>query len=214
MVKERYRAIRHAMPYRAIPRIMVVALARFIVKWLNAFVCKGGLPTHSPRSIMIGRDIYYNIHCKLAFGSYAQVHNDGDPHNVPESRTVGAICLGPSDNVQGGYYFMSLDTAQRLHRWRWTPLPAPIEVVKQVEKRAKRDGQTPIITFSDINGLPLDDDVEDDVESAGVVDVTDELDLVEPGDPIFQLDNVHDQAEVENDPEPLRRSARLRTPMV
>ncbi len=64
--------------------------------WLNAFPPKGGVsPTISPRSLISGVPLDFKKHCQLAFGSYAQTHHELDPTNSPNTRTVGAICLGP-----------------------------------------------------------------------------------------------------------------------
>jgi len=42
--------------------------------------------------------IYYNKHCKVAFGTYVQVQEEGD--NLSLSRTSGAMALGPIGNEQ------------------------------------------------------------------------------------------------------------------
>jgi hypothetical protein len=47
-------------------------------------------------------------------------------------RTIGAICLGPSGNEQGGHYFMSLSTGRRLLRDWWTELPMPHDAITRV----------------------------------------------------------------------------------
>jgi hypothetical protein len=50
------------------------------------------------------------------------------------SRTVGAISLGPTGNIQGAYNFMSLLTGKLIKARSFTPLPMPEDVVKQVER--------------------------------------------------------------------------------
>ena len=59
-------------------------------------------------------------------------------------RTIGAICLGPKGNIQGGYNFMSLVTGEKINRRQWTALPVPAEVIEQVHQLAKtnREGLT------------------------------------------------------------------------
>ena len=53
-----------------------------------------------------------------------QAHEYSDPSNRPEDyRSVGAIALGPSENEQGCYYFMSLETGKMIYRFKWTVLP-------------------------------------------------------------------------------------------
>ena len=72
---------------------------------------------------MTGKHLDYNKHVRAEFEEYVQTHeeHDSDMHE----RTVGAICLGPNGNQQGGHYLMSLVTGARLVRSRWTPLPLP-----------------------------------------------------------------------------------------
>jgi len=66
------------------------------VMWLNAFPPKGGVsPFISPRSLISGVPLDFKQHCQLAFGSYAQIHDELAPTNSPNTRTVGEICLGP-----------------------------------------------------------------------------------------------------------------------
>ena len=42
-VKQRYRAIRHGLPYVTMPSLMVVHLVMFVYFWLNAFPPKNGV---------------------------------------------------------------------------------------------------------------------------------------------------------------------------
>jgi hypothetical protein len=51
--------------------------------------------------------------------------------------TVGALTLRPTGNQQGGYYFYSLMTGQRLHRTHWTELPMPAKVKDRVQALAR-----------------------------------------------------------------------------
>ena len=72
----------------------------------------------------------YNKHCKIPFGDYAQVYDNTD--NTMAERTVGAICLGPSGNLQGGYNFMKLSTGQKIHKFKFVHLPMTQDVIDRV----------------------------------------------------------------------------------
>ena len=62
---------------------------------INAFPPKSGIhATLSPRNIVTGQTLNYNIHFKLPFGDYAQVHENEEPRNSMKKHTLGAICLG------------------------------------------------------------------------------------------------------------------------
>jgi hypothetical protein len=107
---------------------MIVEMVLSATFWLNMFPHNDGISdVISPRGIIVGMTIDYAKHCRLEFGSYAQVHEDHD--NSMDSRTTGAIALRPTGNAQGGYYFMSLATGRRLNRNHWTTLPMPQDVI-------------------------------------------------------------------------------------
>jgi hypothetical protein len=70
--------------------------------------------TLSPKTIMSGETLDYRKHLShLQVGQYCQVHEEDTPPNGPSPRTKGAISLGPSGNLQGGYKFMALNTRKK-----------------------------------------------------------------------------------------------------
>ena len=75
---------------------------------------------------------------KLQFGSYVQLYRSTDKN--PRSRSVGAIALIPSKK-QGGYWFMSLKTGHKLHRYNWIELPISDDVIDRVEQLVEDQGQ-------------------------------------------------------------------------
>ena len=81
---------------------------------------------------MTGIKLDYTKHCRLAFGDYAQTHEEHNPTNSMNERTIGAICLGPMENFQGGYKFMSLRTGKLIHRRNFTPILMTQEVIDPV----------------------------------------------------------------------------------
>jgi hypothetical protein len=106
--------------------------------WVNFFLPKGGISsTLSPQAIVIGLSPNEEKHCRISFGAYAKVHaNNTQSNSAMISRTVGAIALGPTGNIQGTYKFMSLLTGKLIKARAFTPLPMPEEVIKQVEEMA------------------------------------------------------------------------------
>jgi hypothetical protein len=121
-MKERTRATRHTLPFSYIPKAMVVAMVGNVTTWINAFPAKGGVSaTLSPRTVLTGERFDYKLHCRIAFGAYAQVHDEPTPSNSQLARTSGAIAfLGPAGNMQGGYHFLHLNSGQKITRRRWT----------------------------------------------------------------------------------------------
>ena len=128
-------------------------IRKFSVLWLNVLPCKGGLKGISPRELITGVKVDYNIHCKLSFGDYVQTHEEGNIKNGPEARTLGAISLGPNATSITGYWFLNLNTGKVVHRRSWTALPMPQEVIQRVELLAKRDHQPPLLTFCNRYGV-------------------------------------------------------------
>jgi hypothetical protein len=74
----------------------------------------------------------YNKHCKYAFGTYVQAHDDPKPKNSNISRTLDCIYLRYSDNLQGGHELLHLPTNQIITRQYITPSPITPAVLKQV----------------------------------------------------------------------------------
>ena len=133
--------------------------------------------------------IDYFKHCVLEYGAYAQVHEEHD--NSMAARTGGAIAMRPTGNVQGGYWFYSLNTGRMLNRKNWTELPMPADVIQRVHAIAKGTIHGLLFTdrrneeYDDDNYVPGPDDDDDDHELddsiAGVDD--DEVDaLLEDND--------------------------------
>jgi hypothetical protein len=112
-VKDRMRSGYNSLRFEWVPQMIVIWLAANSVFWLNAFPHPDGVSDSlSPRFLITGQHLDYKKHVHLEFGAYVQTHEEHT--NGMEARTVSAICLGPTGNKQGGHYFMSLGTGQRL----------------------------------------------------------------------------------------------------
>jgi Reverse transcriptase (RNA-dependent DNA polymerase)/Zinc knuckle len=165
-VKERARCIFSTLPFKKIPKRMIIEMIFYVVFWLNALPALNGVSsTISPRGIVIGSSIDFVKHVRLEFGSYVQVHEDHDNSMTP--RTTGAIALRPTGNVQGGYYFYSLTTGRRINRNKWTTLPMPQDVIDRVHNLARREYANSGIIFGNRHNeaLLLDNYADDDSES-------------------------------------------------
>ena len=102
VIKERARTCRSTLPFEVLPKLLLVEMANNCALWINMFPAKGGFPNVSPRTLMNVIKLDYSKHFRLLFGSYVQVHDDPSPTNSPTARTVSAITLGPTGNLQGG----------------------------------------------------------------------------------------------------------------
>ena len=179
VVKERCRASRHNLPFKRIPKLLTIYIVFNVVKLLNFFPTKGGISdTLSPKTIMSGETLDFKKHLSLQVGQYCQVHEEENPRNSQLARTKGAISLGPSGNLQGGFRFMALDTGKKITRRSWDVIPMPDLVIDRVNELGK--DQPEMLTFTDRHGHPIGDhevvasDEADDVPLPGVDPVIDD----------------------------------------
>ena len=126
----------------------------------------------SPRAIVSGTNIDYNKHCQLEYGAYVQMHEEHD--NSIRPRTTGAIALRPMNNIQGGWYFMSLGTGRKLQRYTWTPLPMPKETIGRVHILTRRCHALRKPIFYSRDGTSILHD--DNIETAGTDTANDDTD--------------------------------------
>jgi hypothetical protein len=79
------------------------------------FPIKGGISdTLSPKTIMSGETLHYRKYLSFQVGQYCQVHKEDTLCISQSPRLKGAISLGTSGNLQGGYKFMVLNTQKKL----------------------------------------------------------------------------------------------------
>jgi hypothetical protein len=98
-IKERTRCVHNTVPFKRMSARMTIEMANASVFWLNMFPASDGVSGDlSPRALIVGMKLDYDKHCRLEFGSCAQVHEEHD--NSMQSRTTGAIALRPAGNAQ------------------------------------------------------------------------------------------------------------------
>ena len=130
---------------------------RTLDKRISAF--RRGFLSYKPAHYHDRHPINYKQHCQLLFGSYVQAHQEPSPTNTQAACTVGAICLGPTSNIQGSYYFLNLSTGKCITRRRWTQLPMPQEVIDRVNQLGTAEAQPQLLTFYNRRGLLIGDSV-------------------------------------------------------
>ena len=109
VVKERVHTTYHHLPYNHLPCIMVKILVSDSAKKLNFFPAKHGIsPYYSPCMILHQRNLDYNKHCRYAFGTYVQAHDEPAPSNTNAPHTLDCIYLHYNDNEQGGHDLLHL----------------------------------------------------------------------------------------------------------
>jgi hypothetical protein len=153
-IKERGCRIKNVLPYKRLPKLMLIELINFAAFWLNAFPSESGISDElSLREIILRRGIDFQKHCRVPFGTYVEAHDDPMITNDSNPPTTPAIAIGPTGSVQGTYKFLSLTTGQKIKRREWTEYPAVLDsVIKRVEQLAARDGQYSNLSFANQNG--------------------------------------------------------------
>ena len=178
-IKEHTRCTVHRLPYRRYPTEMVCGAVIKADKDINMRIHDDGVSRDlPPGSLIEGKPTpKYEDIIKLNFGDYVHAHVPSTKTNDNEPRTTGAIALYPSGNAQGSWYFMSLDTGKRIHRFQWTVLPLTKAVKDRVEYIAEQQGQ-PLVASNFVYERSIDGEEVDDDENEN-----EELDLEEWNEP-------------------------------
>jgi hypothetical protein len=112
---------------------MTIHIVLNVVKLLIFFPTKGGVSdTLSPKTIISGETLDYKKHLSLQLGQYCQAREEDNPLNSQIARTKGAISLGPSGNLQGGFKFMALNSGNKIVHCSWDVIPMPDLVIDQI----------------------------------------------------------------------------------
>ena len=83
VVKEHCHVTWHGLPFKHIPKLLMIYIMFQLVQMLNFFPPKGGISdTLSPKAIMFGETLDYKKHLSLAIGQYCQVHEEEQPRTV------------------------------------------------------------------------------------------------------------------------------------
>ena len=162
-IKERCRMVLAMTPFTKIPRRMVIELVYGQTFWYNFTIPEDYISkTYGPGTLILGRTYDYTKLCGTgsSYGEYVQTHEKIDSTMKP--RTVSAICLRPSGNQQGSFYYYSLNTGRRLHRRKATTLPMPQEIIDRVHHIANLQNAPDGIAFTKKDGTPYFTDEDDD----------------------------------------------------
>jgi hypothetical protein len=188
-LKERVRCHWNILPYK-MDKEMIVHCVCFCVSAINMFPKDNSIGHKAPRELFLGCKSNCKTDARLAFGEYVQVDEDDMKTNGMESRTSGAISLGPNGNMQGGYNFLSLATNRVLSRKSWTIMPMPNEVINLMNARATKNGVKEEVTTDDdlkVHHSTMEQAIEPEIEIRDDSVVEHSIDTIEA--------NSHDEME-------------------
>ena len=156
-LKERCRMCYATLPFKRMPRQMIVNLVYLQTFWINFYIPREYISTTlSPGTIVGGRNYDYNLLLGpgTQFGEYVQTTEKTT--NTMRLRTVGAITMRPTGNSQGSFYYFSLLTGRRLHRKKCTPLPMPQTAIARIHAMASKQKLPDGLAFLHRNGtIPI-----------------------------------------------------------
>ena len=163
VIKEWIKAHHTNLPFPSFTRQITIELAKHVVMFLNATPTKSGLAKmYSPRTTMMDKALYWKKICKLHFGAYVQVYEYRSVKNTLEERTHGAICLGPTGDLQGTYNFFSLRSGKKITRGLFTEMPTPMVVMKLAAAMALSEKQNEGLIFENRADITVKDILPDD----------------------------------------------------
>jgi Reverse transcriptase (RNA-dependent DNA polymerase) len=158
VIKERFRAMFHRLPFDKMPKIMIKVLAMECTKKLNFFPPKGGVSSfYSPRMILHQENLDFNKHCAIQFGAYVQAHHEPSPQNAQHPRTIDCIYLRYVDNIQGGHHLLDIRTGRTIKRRNVTQVPITQNIIDIVHAMATHDGITSGLKIKSKSGITLFD---------------------------------------------------------
>ena len=135
-VKGETRTVYQSLPYNKFPPLMIKEMIEYQVSMRNKFPTQNGISkTMSPLSIITGTPNPSYSEFKVKFGQYAQVHDHPQRTNDMRARTSPAIALRASSS-QNGWFFMSLDTGEKILRYKWTELPISTNEITEMHQLA------------------------------------------------------------------------------
>ena len=82
MVEERGWGIINTLPFKTVPKRVIIELVYFLALWINSFPSKVGVSsTYSPQEIFTVQKLDYKKHCQLDFGEYVEVDHGPATYN-------------------------------------------------------------------------------------------------------------------------------------
>lgn len=138
VVKERACCFVSTLPFKALAKLPEKHLILYVVQIMNFTVHPNGIsPFLSPATIVTGKQLDINVHYRVPFGTFCQVPIEPKPLNsVPKPRTLDAIALRPTGNMQGGYYYYHIDSCNIIARRTWTEVHMSNTVIDLMGLRA------------------------------------------------------------------------------
>ena len=126
IIKERAPGVLGMLPFKKLPKVLIIHLVHFMTMWLNAWPIKTGISsTISPRELITGMTLTMKLHAWVPFGACCEIHDESSLTNLMIALTQPAISLGACGNLRGFVYVYCVNNGKVVKQWCFTELPMP-----------------------------------------------------------------------------------------
>ncbi len=102
VIKETARGMINTLPYKKLPRLMVIELLHFCIMWMNSSLVRSGISDKwSPCELVSRHKLDAKLHCRALFGSYCEVHVNPEITNTMDPRTKMGNMFGTNRESTG-----------------------------------------------------------------------------------------------------------------
>ena len=160
--KERVRGVRSMLPFKKLPKRLLMEIVYTVFQLMNAVRRKGGVhPTMSARQIVTGKKL---IIPPFMPGALVYGVPGGSSNSVEKMRTFEALYLRPNDGG-GGHFVYNISTKQinsvpRVIGLAGKAIPMINEIIKTINDQGTNENQPEGLVFGDRNDLTTILDLE------------------------------------------------------
>ena len=137
VLQEQFRVALYRLPYKIIPKVMIIWLAFRITQTANMFPRAEGISRYfAPTIIVSGKQIDFMKELVFSYGNYGQGYYENNPKNNNIPRTKDVIYLQSAQALQRGHEVMDLATGELIRVTRFDKCMMTRLVINQVEQLA------------------------------------------------------------------------------
>jgi len=155
------------------PKKIIIGAVNFSILMINAIILESVISnTLSPGALFDDIHLDYNVHCRLRFLQYVQMHHETT--NTISRRASAALNLGPTGDRQGYHYFYGIGTNRVVERLidKHTPVPMPEDIPAKLHKIGVREKMPDGLIIGGKIGRTYHDDEEISVTDHEFVPMT------------------------------------------
>ena len=155
------------------PKKIIIGAVNFSILMINAIILESVISnTLSPGALFDDIHLDYNVHCRLRFLQYVQMHHEST--NTISRRASAALNLGPTGDRQGNHHFYDIGTNRVVERLidKHTRVPMPEDAPAKLHKVGVREKMPEGLIIGTKIGRTYHDDEEISVTDHEFVPMT------------------------------------------